>query len=116
VSDLDEIGEIIAAHHERFDGSGYPLGISGDEIPMISRIVSVADAYSAMVSDRPYRRALSTDEAVDQLVKGSGTSFDPEIILAFTELLNDRSHKYRSSGDTNFELEFQKVRLLEQIH
>jgi len=73
-------------HHESFDGRGYPGGLSGDEIPIGSRIVSVIDAYDAMISNRCYRRGLAHDEAVSRLHQGSGTQFDPLVVRSFVEI------------------------------
>ena len=72
--------EIVLAHHERFDGSGYPYGLRGNDIPLGARIVAVADALSAMTEERPYRRSLSLDEAVEEVVRSSGRHFDPCIV------------------------------------
>ena len=73
-------------HHESFNGAGYPAGLKGEEIPIGSRIVSVIDAYDAMISNRCYRRGLAHEEAVRRLVEGSGTQFDPAVIRAFVEI------------------------------
>ena len=77
-------------HHERYDGSGYPKGLKGEEIPLGARILSIADAYEAMVSDRPYRKALSLKKAKQELLKGSGTQFDPEIVKVFLMVLGKK--------------------------
>ena len=83
---LRRILPIILAHHDKFDGTGYhPL--RGEEIPLESRIISVADVYDALTSDRPYRKAMSPFEAKDILLKGRGTDFDPRVIDAFVEAL-----------------------------
>ena len=76
----------VVYHHERWDGSGYPYGLAGDRIPLDGRIVSVADAYDAMVSDRPYRARLSVQHALQEIAGGIGTQFDPEIARAFLKL------------------------------
>jgi len=70
-------------HHERFDGKGYPLGLKGEEIPLLARIIAVADTYDAMVSTRPYRKGLPTQKAYDEIVRYSGTQFDPTVVEAF---------------------------------
>jgi HD-GYP domain-containing protein (c-di-GMP phosphodiesterase class II) len=95
--------EIVRCHHERFDGSGYPAGLSGEEIPLGARIFAIADAFDAMTSDRPYRRALPLEEAVDRIVAGAGTQFDPECAKAFADLVAEdegflpmRSERIRS--------------------
>lgn len=82
---------VIRHHHERFDGSGYPDRLSGEEIPKSARVFSVVDAFDAMTTDRPYRGALSIDEALDRLHKGAGTQFDPEIVGAFKDLMGSSS-------------------------
>ncbi|GHS89659.1 hypothetical protein AGMMS49957_13330 [Synergistales bacterium] len=69
-------------HHERYDGKGYPKGLKGDEIPLCCRIMSVANVYDACLTERPYRKALSPEEAFDVIVKGKGTEFDPEVVEA----------------------------------
>jgi PAS domain S-box-containing protein len=83
---LKAAGPIIAAHHENYDGSGYPRGLKGEAIPMESRIIAVADSYEAMTVDRPYRKALSKSEAQQRLKQGAGTQFDPRIIEIFLDL------------------------------
>jgi putative nucleotidyltransferase with HDIG domain len=77
----------VRHHHERFDGTGYPDGLEGDRIPMTAAIVSLADAYDAMTSDRPYRVAMSQEEAVGKIVQASGKQFDPEIVRIFLRVL-----------------------------
>jgi HD-GYP domain-containing protein (c-di-GMP phosphodiesterase class II) len=79
---LGQIGKIIRSCHERYDGTGYPDGLAGEEIPPIARIVYCCDAYNAMTSDRAYRAALPRSEAVAELYKGSGTQFDPAVVNA----------------------------------
>ncbi len=78
-----EVTEIVRHHHERFDGSGYPDGISAEEIPLGARIIGVADAFDAMTSDRSYRKALSHRQALDELDKESGRQFDPAVVSTF---------------------------------
>ena len=82
-SGLREAIPVVLHHHERFNGGGYPHGLKGNEIPMGARIVSVADAYHAMVHDRPYKTALSHDEALAELRANAGTQFDPEVVNVF---------------------------------
>ena len=85
---LQEVGEIVRASHEHYDGSGYPDGLAGEEIPRAARIVAVADAHSAMTTDRTYRRAMSHEDAIAQLQAGAGTQFDPVVVTATVALLN----------------------------
>ena len=82
-SDISFLGESVLTHHEKYDGSGYPKGLKGDEIPLMARILSIADAYDAMVSYRPYRKTKTRDEAIEELRKYSGTQFDPKIVEIF---------------------------------
>ena len=79
----------VQLHHERWDGKGYPLGLKGTEIPLIARIIAVADAYDAMTSNRAYRRALPEDVAVGEIERCSGSQFDPEVAMAFTESITE---------------------------
>jgi HD-GYP domain-containing protein (c-di-GMP phosphodiesterase class II) len=79
---LGEIGHIVRACHERWDGEGYPDGIAGEQIPLIARIVACCDAYNAMTSDRSYRKALPVSEATAELRRGSGSQFDPRVVDA----------------------------------
>ena len=82
-SDLDNVAKCVLSHHERWDGKGYPLGLKGEEIPLISRIISVVDAYDVMTNDRPYRKALKHESAMEELERCSGTQFDPAIVKEF---------------------------------
>ena len=84
---------IVYYHHERFDGTGYPEGLSGNEIPLLARIVSVADAFDAMTSKRSYRNDLSIPEAIEELKRCSGSQFDPNITKVFLDILNYEPYK-----------------------
>ncbi|SHK87837.1 HD domain-containing phosphohydrolase [Fibrobacter sp. UWB12] len=86
---LNEIADMILHHHERWDGKGYPDGLKEDEIPLLSRIISVVDAFDAMVSNRSYRAAKSVDEAVAELERCSGTQFDPYLVKEFVPICRD---------------------------
>lgn len=92
-SELRELARYVLHHHERWDGKGYPSGLSGDEIPLISRIITVVDAWDAMTSDRPYRKGLSLEQAKQELIEHSGMQFDPNIVKAFIELIEKESLK-----------------------
>ena len=89
VPELKEVIQAVACHHERFDGTGYPRGLRGDETPLIGRIIALADAYSAMCLDRPYRKGMSHDRVLNELVAGAGVQFDPELTQVFVQLLLD---------------------------
>ena len=81
----DEAAAAVRHHHERFDGRGYPDGLAGDEIPLAARIVAVVDAFDAMTSDRPYRRALSVRQARAELARCAGSHFCPDVVAAFLD-------------------------------
>lgn len=85
--DLAPIADAILKHHEWWDGRGYPLGLKGEEIPLECRILAIADAFDAMTSERPYRRKLSTEEALQELINCKGTQFDPELVDVFVGLM-----------------------------
>ncbi|HZW49118.1 MAG TPA: HD domain-containing phosphohydrolase [Bacillota bacterium] len=101
VNEFSEVANTIIAHHERWDGSGYPNGLKGEEIPLQTRIISVADAYDVMTSERSYRRRLSVEEAVRELKRCSGSDFDSKIVDVF---INEVLPNYRTlaSEKTNF--------------
>lgn len=81
---------LVRHHHERYDGKGYPEGLAGEQIPLGSRIISVADAYQAMTENRPYRPALTQEAAIAQLQAGSGTQFDPHVVDVFIKILRSK--------------------------
>ena len=82
--------EIVAAHHERWDGGGYPRGLAGKETPLAARIFAVVDAFDAMTNDRPYRDPLPLDAALAEVSRGAGTQFDPVVAEAFAPLVRSR--------------------------
>src|SRR4051812_6147491 len=84
---LEAVATIVRFHHERWDGAGYPDGLSGARIPLASRIISVCDAYGAMTCDRPYRSALHPDEALGEIRAGAGSQFDPAVVAALIDAL-----------------------------
>jgi putative nucleotidyltransferase with HDIG domain len=103
VDDYSEIADIVRSHHERIDGMGYPDGIPGDEIPLLSRIIGVADAYDAMTSDRPYRDALPSRVARMRLAQAVETQFDTAVVAAFEAVLVGATDEYRAGSHTEFE-------------
>jgi HD-GYP domain-containing protein (c-di-GMP phosphodiesterase class II) len=84
---LDPIAQWILQHHERWDGTGYPQGLQGEKIPLACRILAIADAYDAMTSDRPYRKAMTREEAIAELKRCAGTQFDPELVDRFVAIV-----------------------------
>lgn len=87
VPEIASIADYILSHHERWDGEGYPRGLKGEEIPLLSRILTIADAYDAMTQGRIYRKAISNEEAIKEIEKNSGGQFDPEIVKIFVEII-----------------------------
>jgi putative nucleotidyltransferase with HDIG domain len=86
---LSDTIAIVRYHHERWDGSGYPIGLAAAEIPLLARIFAVADTFDALISDRPYRKKVGVSQAVEILVESSGSLYDPEIVAVFTKMLED---------------------------
>lgn len=91
VESLKDVIPLIKHHHERYDGKGYPNGLSGEEIPYLARLLTVVDSFDAMTSNRPYNRRKSYEEGIDELRKCSGTQFDPEIAKAFIEVIESNA-------------------------
>jgi HD-GYP domain-containing protein (c-di-GMP phosphodiesterase class II) len=92
VAFLSPVAPMVLYHQEWFNGQGYPEGLAGEEIPLGARIVAVIDAYDAITSDRPYRKALSKEIAIEELNKGAGVQFDPKVVKAFLSILSEESH------------------------
>ena len=80
--------EIVRCHHEMYDGSGYPEGLRGEQIPLPARVFSIVDAFDAMTTDRPYRAAMSTERAAAELIRMAGTQFDPDVVEVFVPLID----------------------------
>ena len=89
MSSLKGVRETALYHHERYDGTGYPEGLKGEAIPLYARIVGVADSYDAMSSNRVYRRHLNKDDIIEEIQKGSGTQFDPDVVKYMVDMIND---------------------------
>ena len=106
---FNNIIPIVKYHHEKYDGSGYPEGLKGEEIPLLTRIVSVADSFDAMSSDRVYRKALPLEIVKLEMANGAGSQFDPQITNIFLDILNNEPdkinkimHKFDDSSMTKF--------------
>jgi HD-GYP domain-containing protein (c-di-GMP phosphodiesterase class II) len=91
VPGFEAIAAIVRFHHERWDGKGYPDGLSGDRIPLASRVIAACDAYHAITSERPYRRTRSEEEALAELWANSGSQFDPAVVAALDSVLDARA-------------------------
>jgi putative nucleotidyltransferase with HDIG domain len=115
MNEFKELATIVLYHHERYDGGGYPDRVSGEGIPLLSRIVSVADSYSAMISDRPYRARLPWETAKREIIEKSGQQFDPMVAGRFIEVLETHDDHYRRADQVDFHVQFQKVRFLRDL-
>jgi putative nucleotidyltransferase with HDIG domain len=104
VDDYSEIAIVVRHHHERIDGTGYPDGLSGDEIPLQARIIAVADAYNAMTSDRPYRDAMPSRVARLRLAQAVESQFDTAVVAAFEAILTAANEDYRLARAPEFRL------------
>jgi putative nucleotidyltransferase with HDIG domain len=102
VDDYSEIARVVRHHHERIDGNGYPDGVVGESIPLLSRIIAVADAYNAMTSDRPYRDAMPSRVARMRLAQAVETQFDTSVVAAFEAILAGGNESYRSGLGMSF--------------
>ena len=108
VDDYAEIAKVVRHHHERMDGNGYPDGLNSSDIPVISRIIAVADAYNAMTSGRPYRDAMPSRVARLRLAQAVGSQFDTTIVAAFEAILAEASELYLAGARPDFALEAQR--------
>jgi putative nucleotidyltransferase with HDIG domain len=108
VEEYSEIAMIVRHHHERVDGNGYPDGLAGDDIPLVSRIIAVADAYNAMTSGRPYREAMPSRVARLRLAQAAATQFDTAVVAAFEAMLAGASTTYLSGARADFAVEAQR--------
>jgi putative nucleotidyltransferase with HDIG domain len=109
VDDYAEIATVVRHHHERVDGLGYPDGLCADDIPLLARIISVADAYNAMTSDRPYRDAMPSRVARLRLAQAVETQFDTSVVAAFEAILAGSNERYRAGSQDDFRLETQVI-------
>jgi HD-GYP domain-containing protein (c-di-GMP phosphodiesterase class II) len=104
VDDYSEIAAIVRHHHERVDGNGYPDRLEGEEIPLLARIIAVADAYNAMTSDRPYRDAMPSRVARLRLAQAVESQFDTSVVAAFEAILASATEEYRMGTGPDFSL------------
>lgn len=109
VDDYAEIAAVVRHHHERWDGQGYPDGLTAQKTPLLSRIIAVADAYNAMTSDRPYRDAMPSRVARMRLAQAVETQFDTTIVAAFEAILSGATEEYRSGARVDFSLALQEL-------
>jgi HD-GYP domain-containing protein (c-di-GMP phosphodiesterase class II) len=105
------VADIVRYHHERLDGSGYPSGMIGADIPELSKILAVADSYHAMTSDRPYHPARSSFEALKELRRASGRTLDKDYVEALARVLRDKDLAYRDGSSTDFMVEYERGRI-----
>src|SRR5207244_3978863 len=110
VENYTEIARIVRHHHERVDGNGYPDSLVGDDIPPISRILAVADAYDAMTSDRPYREAMPSRVARLRIAQAVDTQFDTTVVAAFEAILASASDDYRQGSRIHWDVEPRRPR------
>ena len=103
VDGYEDIARVVRHHHERIDGEGYPDGCRGDDIPLLSRIIAVADAYNAMTSDRPYRQAMPSRVARMRLAQAVGSQFDTSVVAAFEAILATADETYRCAKSREFD-------------
>jgi putative nucleotidyltransferase with HDIG domain len=108
VEDYAEIAQIVRHHHERVDGMGYPDGLNDDDIPLLSRIISVADAYDAMTSDRPYRDAMPSRVARLRIAQAVESQCDTTVVAAFEAILAGAPEEYRTAARSDFSFEVQE--------
>lgn len=108
VDDYAEIAAVVRHHHERFDGNGYPDGLTREDIPLLARVIAVADAYNAMTSDRPYREAMPSRVARLRLAQAVETQFDTSVVAAFEAILAGAPEAYRVGKSADFALEMRE--------
>ena len=99
IEGLKDVASIIRSHHEKFDGTGYPDGLSGEEIPLAARIIAVVDVYTAIIDKRPYKTAKSSSDAIQIIIKKSGKHFDPQVVDAFLSAI--QLQQFSKNSDAN---------------
>ena len=104
IKQLGSVVKIIAAHHERYDGKGYPYGLKGEEIPIGARIIAIADAYDGMASERAYRKGLPHEIAIEEIKKGSGSQFDPQAVEGFISIIDEANNQLNSINKKSINL------------
>lgn len=107
VANYSEIARVVRHHHERLDGEGYPDGLASEEIPLLSRVIGVADAYNAMTSARPYRDAMPSHVAIFRLRQAAGTQFDADVVAAFEEILQGSMADYAAGQAPQFDIDLE---------
>ncbi len=118
---LDPIGQLkkvipmIRHHHERTDGKGYPDGLKGHDIPLLARILCVADSFDAMTAERPYKHALAREDAIDQIKNKIGTQFDPDVVEAFLKIIYDSETAMRTSPGSGVATSAEALRPLDEL-
>jgi len=100
---LSGVRDVVLYHHERYDGTGYPRGLKGEQIPFCARIVAIADSYDAMTSTRPYRQAFSRGKAIEELENRAGQMWDPALVRIFVAWLNENGDSHWSKSSSNKE-------------
>ena len=115
VDDYEEIARIVRHHHERVDGRGYPDGLAGEQIPVLSKIITAADAYNAMTSDRPYREAMPSQVARLRMAQAVETQFDTTVVAAFEAVLAGASESYRAGSQRDFDFFAERDHHLEPL-
>jgi polar amino acid transport system substrate-binding protein len=103
VDGYGDIARVVRHHHERIDGNGYPDGLEAEAVPLLSRIIGVADAYNAMTSDRPYREAMPSRVARMRLAQAVGSQFDTTVVAAFEAILATADESYRCARSHEFD-------------
>ena len=111
LANYQDVADIVRYHHERLDGSGYPRGVTSEQIPELSKILAVADSYHAMTSDRPYRDAMSSFEAMNELRRIGGVTLDRRYVELLAQILRDKDLAYRDGSSTDFMVEYERGRI-----